>query len=88
MHHVNVNVPLFILIFGLQSDEEIFEAIRGGSPDGHYVEEELGCAYECYRLGIYDRPSAMCYLMENTSLTEYLASIATMKPTSTKLSRR
>jgi DNA-directed RNA polymerase II subunit RPB2 len=72
MHHVNVNVPLFILfrIFGLQSDEEIFEAIRGGSPDGHYVEEELGgCAYECYRLGIYDRPSAMCYLMENTSLT-------------------
>jgi hypothetical protein len=20
-----------------------------------------GCAYECYRLGIYDRPSAMCY---------------------------
>jgi hypothetical protein len=57
--------------------------------DGHYVEEELGgCAYECYRLGIYDRPSAMCYLMENTSLTEYLASIATMKPTSTKLSRR
>jgi hypothetical protein len=43
MHHANVNVPLFILIFGLQSDEEIFEAIRGGSPDGHYVEEELGC---------------------------------------------
>jgi DNA-directed RNA polymerase beta subunit len=60
MHHVNVNVPLFILfrIFGLQSDEEIFEAIRGGSPDGHYVEEAGGCAYECYRLGIYDRPSA------------------------------
>jgi hypothetical protein len=30
MHHVNVNVPLFILfrIFGLRSDEEIFEAIR------------------------------------------------------------
>jgi hypothetical protein len=88
MHHVNVNVPLILFrIFGLQSDEEIFEAIRGGSP-ATYVEEELGgCAYECYRLGIYDRPSALCYLMENTSLTEYLASIAT-KPTSTKLSRR
>jgi DNA-directed RNA polymerase II subunit RPB2 len=72
MHHVNVNVPLFILfrVFGLRSDEEIFDAMHGGSPDGHYVAEELGgCAYECHRLGIYDRPSAMRYLMGNTSLT-------------------
>jgi hypothetical protein len=38
-------------------------------------------AYECYRLGIYDRPS--CVTMENTSHRR-AESTATMKPTNTK----
>jgi hypothetical protein len=53
MHHVNVNVPLFILFrySDLKSDAEIFEAIRGGSPMVTSSKKSSeGAQYECYRL--------------------------------------